>query len=167
MAEYAVLFLWSFLAATVFPLGSELPFVAVVVRRDTLLLPVVVATVGNSLGAFTTYWLGRKGAELAESRAVLTPRARRAADLVRRYGRPVMFFSWMPIIGDALVAAAGAARMPLAPFAAWVVLGKAARYVLLAWSIGGLSLEGRNQRPENWGPSAPVRALITELDVPT
>src|SRR5688500_4837604 len=111
MAEYAALFAWSFLAATVLPLGSEVPFAAVVLHRGQLLLPTVVATAGNSLGACTTYWLGRKAAGLAGDRGSQSSRARRAADLLRRYGHPALFFSWVPLIGDALVAAAGAVRM--------------------------------------------------------
>ena len=135
MTEYAVLFAWSFLAATVLPLGSEVPFAAVVTRRDQLLVPTVVATAGNSLGAFTTYWLGRKVAKMAAGRASVPRQGERAAQLLRRYGQPAVFFSWVPVLGDALVAAAGAAGMPPLPFAAWVVAGKATRYLVLAWSV--------------------------------
>ena len=135
LLEYAVLFGWSFLAATVLPLGSEVAFAAVVHRHDELLVPIVVATTGNSLGAFTTYWLGAKAAELAAGRADMSSRGRRAAELLNRYGQPAVFFSWVPILGDALVAAAGAAHMPRRAFAAWMVSGKALRYLALGWSV--------------------------------
>ena len=135
MREYAVLFAWSFLAATILPLGSEVPFAVVVHRQQGLLYPVLVATAGNSMGAFTTYWLGRRAADMADERKRVSPRARRAADLLRRYGQPAVFFSWVPIIGDALVAAAGAAGMPMRPFALWMVSGKALRYVVLALTV--------------------------------
>ena len=130
-----MLLAWSFLAATILPLGSKLPFAVVVHRQHDLLFPVLIATAGNSLGAFTTYWLGRKAADMAAERKRVTPRARRAADLLRRHGRPALFFSWVPIIGDALVAAAGAAAMPMLPFAAWIVSGKALRYIVLALTV--------------------------------
>jgi membrane protein YqaA with SNARE-associated domain len=135
LVEYAVLFGWSFLAATVLPLGSEIAFAAVVHRHGQLVLPLAVATAGNSLGAFTTYALGAKAADLAAERGAMPSRARRAAELLNRYGRPIVFFSWVPLLGDALVAAAGAAKMPLVPFAAWMVAGKALRYAVLAWSL--------------------------------
>ena len=54
MREYAVLFAWSFLAATVLPLGSELSLAMVVRHREDVLIPVLVATAGNSMGAFPT-----------------------------------------------------------------------------------------------------------------
>jgi membrane protein YqaA with SNARE-associated domain len=135
VVEYAVLFGWSFLAATVLPLGSEVAFAAVVHRQDQFLMPIAVATVGNSLGAFTTYWLGAKAADVAAERGAMSSRARRAAELLKRHGQPIVFFSWIPILGDALVAAAGAAKMRPGPFAAWMVAGKALRYAVLAWSV--------------------------------
>lgn len=139
MREYALLFAWSFLAATVLPIGSEVALAIIVRDREVVLVPVIIATTGNTLGAFTTYWLGRKAAELADGRKVIAPRARRAAELLRRYGQPAVFFSWVPIIGDALVAAAGASAMPLRPFAAWVIAGKAFRYAVLAITVQKLA----------------------------
>jgi membrane protein YqaA with SNARE-associated domain len=44
-----------------------------------------------------------------------------------------MIFSGVPILGFALVAAAGAAVLPFAGFSFWVVLGKALRYAAIAW----------------------------------
>ena len=55
-----------------------------------------------------------------------------------RWGRPVLILSWVPLIGDALVAAAGVARMPLVPFSFWVILGKALRYMAVAWGASAL-----------------------------
>jgi membrane protein YqaA with SNARE-associated domain len=135
VADYALLFGWSFLAATVLPLGSEVAFAAVVFRHEQWLLPIAVATAGNALGAFTTYWLGAKAAGFAAEHGAPSSRARRAAGLLNRYGRPAVFFCWVPILGDALAAAAGASKMPLVPFAAWMVAGKAFRYAMLAWSV--------------------------------
>lgn len=133
LAAYLALFGWSFLAATILPLGSE-PALAMMVIRDYPAAAVIaVATVGNYLGACTTYWLGRRAAQaFARPRPTSHPEPRAAA-LIRRYGQPLMVLSWVPIAGDALVAAAGAARMRFWPFSAWVVLGKACRYAAVAW----------------------------------
>ena len=133
-----MLFAWSFLAATILPLGSEVSLAMVVRREQEVFFPVLVATAGNSLGAFTTYWLGRKAADAADARKVVSPRARRAAAMVRKYGAPAVFFSWVPIAGDALVGAAGASSMPIGAFAAWMIAGKALRYVVLAISVDRL-----------------------------
>jgi membrane protein YqaA with SNARE-associated domain len=98
-------------------------------------LPVVtVATLGNYLGACTTYLLGQQAARALSRRTGPSAREHRAAGYVKEYGQPIMIFSWVPLLGDALVAAAGAAEMPFAGVSFWVALGKALRYVAVAWS---------------------------------
>ena len=131
---YVVLFGWSFLAATVLPLGSE-PAVVVLIRQDhsfTGVVVVVVATMGNLLGACTTYALGLAAARVMAKREP-SRTAKRAADTVERYGAPALLLSWVPVLGDAVVAAAGVARMRFWPFAGWTLAGKAVRYFVVAW----------------------------------
>ncbi len=130
-----VLFAWSFAAATILPIGSEVSFAVVVHESRAWLVPVVVATAGNTLGACTTYALGRTAARVVqpESRRVVL-----AAGWLRRYGPPALLLSWVPLVGDVLVGLAGAARMPVLPFVVWTTAGKAARYVALAGALGVL-----------------------------
>jgi membrane protein YqaA with SNARE-associated domain len=130
--DLAVLFGWSFAAATILPLASELPLSVVVHDSDTWLVPVLVATAGNTLGACTTYWLGRGAITVAPPSA---PRVQRASSLLRTYGAPALLLSWVPLIGDLLVVLAGAARMPFAVFTAWACAGKLARYLAMAIAI--------------------------------
>jgi membrane protein YqaA with SNARE-associated domain len=132
--DLLALFFWSFLAATVLPLGSEPALAAIVNRRDALALPVTIATLGNYLGACTTYALARWASRAVKSERALR-RMERAAALIRRYGAPALLLSWVPLLGDAIVAAAGAARIPFIPFSLWTVAGKAARYAVLAWVV--------------------------------
>ena len=124
-----LLFAWAFAAATILPLSSEVALVVEVARRGDWLMPVLVATLGNVLGAATTYVLAR----LAMTRLPSpSPRVTRTADLLARYGPPTLLLSWVPVIGDVLVVLAGAARMPVVPFAFWTTAGKAARYLAVA-----------------------------------
>jgi membrane protein YqaA with SNARE-associated domain len=132
--DLLVLFGWSFLAATILPLGSEPALAAIVSRRDAVALPVTIATLGNYLGACTTYLLAMFASKAVKSERALR-RMERAASLVRKYGAPALLLSWVPFLGDAIVAAAGAARMPFLPFSLWTFAGKAARYATLALII--------------------------------
>src|SRR5687768_6601891 len=126
--ELWALLVSSFLAATVLPLASEVPLAVAVRRNGDILLPVAVATLGNFLGACTTYGLARAAA------ATLAPeRLSRAFRLFERYGAPSLVLSWVPVVGDAIVAIAGASRVPLLPFSFWTLIGKAARYSAVAW----------------------------------
>ncbi len=136
---YAGLFLWSFLAATLLPLGSEVALVAVVRTEEQWLAPVLVATVGNYLGACTTYWIGRRAAQaLGKGQQDDETSRTRAARLLRRYGQPVLLLSWVPLIGDALVALAGGMRLPFIQFSFWTILGKALRYLAVAWAASAI-----------------------------
>lgn len=129
--DLLALFFWSFLAATILPLGSEPALAAIVHRRDAVALPVTVATVGNYLGACTTYALAMSASKAVKSERAVR-RMERASSLINRYGAPALLLSWVPLLGDAIVAAAGVARMRFVSFSLWTIAGKAARYAVLA-----------------------------------
>lgn len=132
--SYSVLFAWSFLAATLFPVGSEPVLIAIVRNENTFLLPVTIATLGNFFGACTTYFIGRGAARIADQKLnAPSLHDSRAGRLLQRFGQPVLLLSWVPFVGDAIVALAGAVRIPFLPFSLWVVVGKLARYAVVAW----------------------------------
>lgn len=136
---YLTLFGWSFLAATIIPLGSE-PALVVLVRRELPFWPLVlIATLGNYLGACTTYFLAKAAAgALSRRSAAPTPPSTgtraRAARLMASRGAPVLLLSWVPLLGDALVAAAGVAGTPFVRFSIWTIAGKFLRYLAVAWA---------------------------------
>lgn len=138
IVSYAGLFVLSFLAATVLPLTSEASLAALVAVQGQFVAPLLVATAGNVLGSCTTYWIGRRAAQaLVEHRRVTRGRVR-GAQLLQRYGRPVLLLSPLPVLGDALVALAGATKVPFWAFLFWVTLGKGARYAAVAWTVSDL-----------------------------
>jgi membrane protein YqaA with SNARE-associated domain len=122
------LFLSSFLAATLLPGGSELVLIGVLKLNAALFWPAMaVATVGNTLGGLSSYALGW-----------LLPKApvQGRVQWVRRFGSPVLFFAWVPIVGDALCVAAGWLRLHWLGVAAFMAAGKFIRY----WVIGIVSV---------------------------
>ena len=133
MAAYLALFAWSFAAATVLPLSSEPMLILLVRNRHEWVTPALVATLGNYLGACTTYWLARAIAQRVTRARPPRPREEQAARLFSRYGQPALLLSWVPLIGDAIVAVAGALRTNFIAFTWWVLIGKAARYGVIGW----------------------------------
>ena len=129
--EYGGLFAAAFLAATLLPLPSEVPLGFLVRSEQRVLWPVLVATAGNYLGACTTYWLAR--GVIGRRLAAPEETGGRALSMFRRHGAPVLLLSWVPVVGDGIVAVAGAACLPFAAFSGWTLAGKAARYVVVAW----------------------------------
>ena len=124
-----MLFAWAFAAATILPVASEVALAVEVMRRGNWQVPVVVATIGNVLGAATTYALAR----FAVTRApVPSPRLARASALLARYGAPALLLSWVPVIGDALCVASGWLRQNAIAATLFMALGKFARYYALA-----------------------------------
>ncbi len=127
------LFIWSFLAATILPLSSEVPLAVYVNNYGQIVIPVIVATFGNYLGSCTTYWMARKSAGAFDKTRELQESETKSARLLRRFGQPALLLSWLPIVGDALVALAGGLKMDFKMFSIWTVSGKLLRYVAVAW----------------------------------
>ncbi|HIF9114890.1 TPA: YqaA family protein [Photobacterium damselae] len=130
-----VLFLTGFLSATLLPGGSEANLIASLNLGDNApWLLVLVATLGNSLGGMTNYWLGR----LIPDKTSQEKHGHKAIRWVKKYGYWSLFFSWLPIIGDPLCLAAGWLR--LRPWLSFVIIvvGKATRYSVLAVIVLGL-----------------------------
>ena len=57
---------------------------------------------------------------------------------LRRRGPPVLVLAVLPLVGDALVLAAGWLRMPFWPSVFWIAVGKALRYALVLAGMKGL-----------------------------
>ena len=132
---YPALFLLSFLASTLIPLGSEWLLVAMLLNRHDPVATVAVATVGNYLGACSSYaiglyggpWLIRKVLRIDETAE------RRAERYFARYGSWSLLFSWLPVIGDPLCLVGGLLRIGFTRFSLLVLTGKLARYAAVAW----------------------------------
>lgn len=142
---YPALFLLSFLASTLIPLGSEWLLIALLVQRHDPLATVIIATTGNYLGACTCYAIGIYGGKLLTEKLLRIDAAARdrAERFFSRYGSWSLLFSWLPVIGDPLCLAGGVLRIPFPRFSLLVASGKAARYALVAW----LTLQGMQSIP--------------------
>ena len=116
-------FLASFVAATVLPFASEaVLFGYLKLHPGNAALAVAFATLGNTAGGMTTYFLGR-----------FVPRKELPhLELVRRYGAPALVFAWLPLAGDALCVAAGWLRVHWLSALCCMAAGRLARYVVIA-----------------------------------
>jgi membrane protein YqaA with SNARE-associated domain len=130
-AGLAGLFVASFLSATLLPGGSEAVLLGVLALHPGQAMPaLLLATLGNTLGGMTTYWMGRA---LPEKKGGDADTARHI-EQVRRWGSPALLLAWAPLIGDALCAAAGWLRLHWLPCLLWMALGKGARYAVLVFA---------------------------------
>jgi len=139
---FAALFLLSFLAATLLPLGSEWLLIALIIKGLDPLMLVLVATSGNTLGACSNYLIGRLGSNflMAKFLHLGADDRERAERLFSRYGSWCLLLSWLPVVGDPLCLVAGMMKIAISRFTLLVATGKLARYALVTWA----ALEGRH-----------------------
>ena len=130
----AGLFAIAFVAATILPAQSEAALVGLLVLgKQSPVLLVIVATIGNVLGSVFNWLLGRWVEHYRHRRwfPVSEQTLDRANGWYRRWGRWSLLLSWAPIGGDALTVAAGVLREPFGSFLLLVTIAKAGRYIVL------------------------------------
>jgi membrane protein YqaA with SNARE-associated domain len=117
------LFAAAFAAATLVPLPSEAALFAYLqAYPDRVALALFVATAGNTAGGMTSYLIGR----------LIPPKNLKGIEMLKRYGAPLTFFAWLPVIGDALCVAAGWLRINWLAVLGCMAAGRLARYIAVA-----------------------------------
>jgi membrane protein YqaA with SNARE-associated domain len=128
------LFLSAFISSTIAPGGSE-AVLAYMASTGSYRIEILIfaATVGNTLGAMTTWGLGLLAAKKFPVAALLSKEKQKALDVVKKRGLWILFFSWLPVVGDALCFAGGWLKLPLISAFLIIMLGKFCRYFVIAW----------------------------------
>lgn len=132
---YVGLFLVSFISATVIPASSEAVFVLMISNGFDPIVSLSLATVGNTLGGMTSYFLGRLGnwKWLSKWFGVKEDKVARFQSRVERTGVYSALLCWAPIVGDVIAVALGFLRVRVIPVMILMTIGKLARYLFLYW----------------------------------
>jgi len=135
ISSYLLLFGSAFLAATVLPFYSEVVLYALLRAGGDPLALVVIATLGNTLGALVNWVLGRYLLHFQDRRWFYFNRVQieKAQRWYRRYGFWSLLLAWMPVGGDALTLIAGIMKVRLWLFLLLVGTGKALRYISVVY----------------------------------
>ena len=128
------LFFSAFISSTLAPGGSE-AVLAYMVSEAKHSIPnlLAVASVGNTLGALTTWGLGSLAARKYPMQRLLSEKQQKNIDTVKKWGEFALLFSWLPVIGDGLCFAGGWLKMPLLLSSAAIAIGKVIRYAFVAF----------------------------------
>lgn len=131
MTGYLVLFGSAFLAATILPFYSEIVLFTLLRDGGDPVMLVIVATLGNTLGAVVNWVLGRFLLHFQDRRWFYfsAEQIAKAQRWYQRYGFWSLLFAWLPIGGDALTLIAGIMKVRLSLFLLLVGIGKGLRYV--------------------------------------
>jgi membrane protein YqaA with SNARE-associated domain len=132
--ELGGLFISAFVSATIAPGGSEavLAYMVATGHYQTELI-VIVATIGNTLGAITTWYLGVLAAKKYPVATLLSANKQKALEMVRTKGIWTLLFTWLPVVGDVLCFAGGWLKLPFFQACIIILLGKLGRYAVIAW----------------------------------
>lgn len=130
-----LLFLISFLAATVLPLGSEWLLVLMIAQGFPPTETVIAASFGNYIGSCTTFIIGKYGSTFISKKflRISSGQLTRSQKMYQKYGAWSLLLSWLPIIGDPLCLVAGIFKVHWLRFSMLVFIGKFCRYATVAY----------------------------------
>lgn len=128
------LFISAFISSTLFPGGSEAALAYLVSEpNQSLLLLVIIATLGNTLGAMTSWGIGRLISIRYPADKLSKPSQQKAVLRLQQYGSPVLLLSWLPVVGDPLCVAAGWLRLHWLASLLFITVGKLLRYLIVVY----------------------------------
>jgi membrane protein YqaA with SNARE-associated domain len=133
MIEWGLIGLFSscFLSATILPFPSEVTFIYFLQSDYSAWTVLLVATIGNSLGGITNYYIGALGQKL-----VLKNRQNsKAYQAIERFGVWAALGGWLPIIGDPIMLGLGFFQTKKTPTFILMTLGKFIRYYSIYWAL--------------------------------
>lgn len=123
---------------SIIPFPSE----AAVALGATYFNPIVVfffALLGSTLGVSINYYIGKKGILLFKKTSTSKTK-QKARALFTKYGTlSILFFSWLPLIGDPLTLLAGSFRMNYPKFLIYSTIPRAFYLSLSIWA--GIRIE--------------------------
>lgn len=135
VVEYGALglFISAFISSTLAPGGSEAVLAYLIIERNnpTIYL-VTLATLGNTLGAITTFYIGYFASTKYPPKNINPQHFDKANVLIQRYGSIALVMSWLPVLGDVLCLVAGWVRLNFVKSLCFITLGKFARYFLIS-----------------------------------
>lgn len=134
------MFLAAFLAGSILPFSSETVMVALLAVGISPWELLLYASLGNSLGGVTCYYIGRLTTPESMQRFfhVKPQHMERARHLVLRWGALMGFFCWVPILGDAILVTLGIMRSNALVVNLMMLLGRTLRYAIILFSALGI-----------------------------
>ena len=135
MISYLILFTASFLAATVLPFYSEVVLFALIRQGEPAVILIIIASIGNTLGAAVNWFLGRFLLHYQDRRWFYfkADQVARMQYWFQRYGVWSLLFAWLPLGGDALTFIAGIMKVRFGLFVILVGIGKSLRYIVVVY----------------------------------
>ncbi len=126
----------AFLSGSIVPITSEVLLVLFLSLGLNAVALTLVATLGNTLGGVTCFFLGMlANKERVVKMFKLTPRRMQRADrIIQKYGYWAALISFVPVLGETLLVLLGIMRVSWWKVAIVMAVGKLIRYSFIAIS---------------------------------
>ena len=134
------MFVSAFLAGTVLPFSSEAVLLACIGLGLDPILSIVATAAGNILGGMTCIWIGRLGKQewIEKYFKISKEQMERASRFIHNRGACMALFSFLPVIGDAILIVLGLMRANILISVLFMAIGKFSRYAILVGTALGI-----------------------------
>lgn len=138
---YVGLFLSAFVAGSIVPFSSEAVMVVLIEMGLSEWGCLAAATVGNTLGGMTCYWIGMAGRRewITRYLRVSDEKLARAERFLAGRGAVMGFFAFLPYVGEAIAVVLGLMRSNMLLTFASMTVGKALRYAAILGLFEGIA----------------------------
>ncbi len=135
------MFIAAFLAGSILPFSSETVMIALLAVGLNPWALLLYASVGNSLGGISCYYIGRLTTPEKVQRIfrIKPQNMERARKLVQRWGPLMGLFCWLPFLGDAILVTLGIMRSNPLLTNIMMILGRTLRYATVLLSALGIA----------------------------
>jgi membrane protein YqaA with SNARE-associated domain len=134
------MFFSAFLAGSILPFSSEIVIVALIKLGVSPTALLAAATIGNTLGGMTCYYMGWLGRTdwIEKYFKIKKERTDRMQLFLQGKGALMGFFSFVPFVGGVITVALGLLRSNVALTCISMLVGKLLRYILLLLAVQGI-----------------------------
>ena len=133
------LFVAGFISGSILPFSSEVVLAVLLHMGIDPLTAITAATLGNTLGGMSCYWIGSMGkAEWILRLGVTEEKLDKAKRFLAGRGALMGFFAFLPGIGEAVAIALGLMRSNFWLTSGAMLAGKALRYVAILLAYRGV-----------------------------
>ncbi|WP_294586655.1 YqaA family protein [uncultured Bacteroides sp.] len=137
---YLGLFISALLAGSIIPFSSELVMIALVKVGLSPALCVLAATLGNTIGGMTCYYMGHLGRVdwIEKYFKVKKEKIERMQHFLKGKGALMAFFAFLPFVGEAIAIALGFMRSNVLLTTTSMFAGKLVRYIVMLLALQGV-----------------------------
>ncbi len=136
--SYLGLFLAAFLSATILPFSSEVVLSALLISGLDPVACLIYASIGNTLGGMTCYWIGLFGKIkwMEKYLKIKYEKVEKMQHWMQHKGAVFALFTFLPVVGDVMAVALGFMRSNVWYVLLFMLIGKTLRYAV--WMQGHL-----------------------------